>query len=322
MTQPLLLARVHRITEEAPHILSIELRPAGATTQFPPSSPGSHISLHLPNGIARSYSLWRPDNDGRRYSIAVLNERASRGGSRFVHEHLRVGDEIFISPPRNLFPLRDEAAHTVLLAGGIGITPIYSMLQRLQHLGTDVVLYYCARSRKEAAFLERLERISNVNVRVNLFFDHENGGPPDLHAMLQREPSDAHYYCCGPGPMLTAFLDAAQALGRQHAYVERFAVAPQAEKPHQKTSYEVELLRTGVSFATDSSKSLLHALLERGVACDYACQEGVCGACETRVISGHVLHADSVLSSSEQSSMRKMMPCVSHASGGKLVLDL
>lgn len=229
-----LAAFVHTLRFEAQGILGVELRPQGDQV-FPPFSAGAHIDLHLPNGLVRSYSLLNSPEDCGRYVLGILRDRGSRGGSAFVHDSLRVGMQLQISRPRNLFPLEENAAHSVLVAGGIGVTPIYCMFNRLRALGRSVELLYCARSRQEAAFVEEL---AASDAAIQLHFDDEKGGPMDLGAFLGARASTAHFYCCGPTPMIDAFETHCERLGHPHVHIERFAAAPQAPAAPQG-SYEI-----------------------------------------------------------------------------------
>jgi ferredoxin-NADP reductase len=317
MHTSLLEVQVTAMRLEAQGIVSVELSSATGM-QLPPFTPGSHIDLHLSNGLVRSYSLFNSPAETHCYVVGVLNDRGSRGGSRFVHEQMRVGGTLSISAPRNHFELDESAARSVLLAGGIGVTPIFCMYNRLRETGRDVELIYCARSRKEAAFVEALEG-SGGSVRTH--FDDEMGGPPDLAALLGGHPADTHFYCCGPAPMLDSFEAACLALGQRHTHVERFAAAKDVEAV-QDSGYQVELAKSGKSLTVPAGKSLLDALLDAGVSADYSCREGVCGACETAVLEGIPDHRDSVLTERERASNKTMMVCVSGCIGERLVLDL
>ncbi|MFC5695431.1 PDR/VanB family oxidoreductase [Pseudomonas sp. GCM10022186] len=312
-----LTAFVHTLRFEAEGIISVELRPHGDQV-FVPFTPGAHIDLHLANGLVRSYSLLNSPEDSGRYVVGILRDRNSRGGSAYVHQNLRVGMQLQISPPRNLFQLDESAEHSVLVAGGIGITPIYCMLNRLRALGRSVELLYCARTRKEAAFVEELAA-SDANIQLH--FDDEKGGPIDLEAFLAARPSTAHFYCCGPTPMIDAFENLCESLGHPNVHIERFAAAPQAPAAPQG-SYEVQLARSNKSIEVPSGKSLLDALLESGIEVDCSCREGVCGACETRVLEGEPEHRDGVLTKAEKAANQTMMVCVSGCKGARLVLDL
>lgn len=313
-------ARVKTLRHEAKGILGIELLPEGGQ-EFAPFTAGAHIDLHLPNGLVRSYSLMNSPDEHNRYVVGVLNDRNSRGGSRWLHEHLKLAATLTISQPRNNFALDEEAPHTVLVAGGIGITPLYSMVQRLINLGKSVELIYCARSRKEAALLAELETLS---LPVIFHFDDECGASPDLQALLSNRETSAHFYCCGPAPMLDAFERAAAALGYSHVHTERFA-APVPEDDFaasEPQTYEAVLNKSGQTFTVPAGDALLDVLLDAGVDVEYSCCEGICGACETTVLEGEIEHRDGVLSQAQRDSNNVMMICVSGCKSGRLVLDL
>ena len=311
-----LQVRVQAMRHEADGIVSIELvSPQG--DDLPAFAAGAHIDLHLPNGVVRSYSLWSAPQERRRYVIGVLRDRNSRGGSRYVHEQLRVGSTITIGAPRNNFPLDETAARSVLVAGGIGITPIFGMLNELRRLGRPATLLYCARSRKEAAFVEQLAGSEGVT----LHFDEEAGAPPDLRGYLASQPADAHFYCCGPTPMLNAFEAQCAELGLANVHLERFAPA-EPVTAMQGSDYECLLAHSQKVVLVPAGKSLLDALLEAGADVDHSCREGVCGSCETAVLDGVPDHRDGVLSKAERESGKTMMVCVSGCKGRRLVLDL
>jgi len=314
---------IKAIRHEADGIISLELRPAPGSTAFPPFDAGAHIDLQLPNGLVRSYSLLNAPTERNRYLIGVLNDRNSRGGSRCVHEQLRVGMTLPISAPRNNFTLDETAPRSVLVAGGIGVTPILAMLERLSALGGPVDFIYCARSRNEAAFIERIEALAErPSVRVTWHFDDEQGKPPALDALLADRPADTHFYCCGPAPMLDAFERACEGLGYPHAHIERFAAISPAVASDAGAGYRVELQRSQRTIDVAAGTSLLDALLDAGIAHDFSCREGVCGSCETKVISGDIEHCDSILTQAERDANKSMMVCVSRCRGGTLVLDL
>jgi ferredoxin-NADP reductase len=314
-------ALVHGMRREAPGVLSLELRAQDEGAELPAFEPGAHLDLHLPNGMVRSYSLINPAGERHRYVVAVQEDRTSRGGSRYVHRELRVGTALPISAPRNNFRLHEEAEASVLVAGGIGVTPLLAMLRKLAPLGRPVDFYYCARSRREAAFLGELEALAGGQVRLHRHFDDEAGAPPDLHRWLAGRPTGAHFYGCGPAPMLAAFERACEALGCANVHVERFALLPVAAAASEH-GCSVELRRSGRTIEVAAGQSILDALLEAGVAADHSCREGVCGACETRVLSGEVEHRDGILSKAERAANKSMMVCVSRCSRGLLVLDL
>ncbi len=325
MSSPTLEALVFNVRYEANNIVSIELRPQSAATPFPLTEAGAHIDLHLGDGLVRSYSLINP-GETHRYVVAVLHDKNSRGGSRFVHETLRVGQTITISAPRNHFRLDESAPYSVLLAGGIGITPVYAMLQRLTAIQRPAHLIYCARSRAEAAFMGEIEAQVASGIRQGLslqfHFNDEEGMPPDLVRLLDGHPPDTHFYCCGPGPMLDAYESACERLGQTHVHLERFAApASAAVSETPANGYTVELRKSGKTVEVAPDVTLLDALIEAGLNPDYNCREGVCGACETKVISGDVDHRDFVLTKQEHAANKSMMICVSSCRSGCLVLD-
>jgi len=318
--QSSLKAYVHTLRFEADDIISVELRPADAAV-FPEFAAGSHIDLHLPNGLVRSYSLSNSTQDKQRYVVGVLKDRASRGGSRCVHEQLRVGQKLEISTPRNNFPLHEDASHSVLVAGGIGVTPLLCMAQRLKDLGKSFEFLYFARSRKSAAFVADIEALG---VPVTWHFDDEKGGPPDLTALLGRRAVNAteHYYACGPAVMLDNFEKTCATLGHTQAHIERFSAVEVAAAADAKTSYTVELRSSGRTFEVTPDTTLHKVLIASGVFIPFSCEEGICGSCETRVLEGEVDHRDSILTPAERTTSSVMMVCVSGCKSKRLVLDL
>ncbi len=297
-------------------VVSVELRPVGGEP-LPPFSAGAHIDLYLPSGMVRSYSLVNPQEERHRYVIAVNRDAASRGGSRYVHEQLASGSTLSIAPPRNNFPLAEHAAHSLFIAGGIGITPLWCMIQRLHDLRRSWQLVYCARTRRQAAFAGELARFGPA-VRLN--FDHEAGGRMvDIAALVEAAPPEAHLYCCGPLAMLEAFERAASQRPTAQVHVEYFSAArPKAAEG----GFTVVLARSGLSFRVREGKTIIDTLMEHGVDAAYSCLEGVCGTCETRVLEGLPDHRDLVLSKDERAANRTMMICCSGSKTDKLVLDL
>lgn len=317
-----LQAVVHAVQKEAEGVLRIEFRPACATVRFPRFSAGSHIKLHLPNGLIRSYSLCNAEYDKDRYVVGVLLDRKSRGGSSFIHQALHPGQMLEISPPQNNFPLRDNAPRTVLVAGGIGVTPILSMLRRLVPMEHPLALVYCARNRMEAAFVAEIEDMAS-KLDVTWHFDDERGQAPDLMHLLAGSGADSHYYCCGPAPMLDAFERACEQLGYANAYVERFSAGP---PPLESDDHELEVicLSSNRTIMVPAAQTILDALLNAGIAADYSCKEGVCGACELPVLSrdGELEHRDCVMTAQERLANESMMVCVSRCKGRRLVLGI
>lgn len=316
----ILQAIVFNLRYEAEDIVGIELRPLDDGA-FPGFDAGAHIDLNLPNGMMRSYSLLNAPGETHRYVVAVLKDKTSRGGSRWVHEQLRIGMRLTISAPRNNFPLHEDSGHSVLVAGGIGVTPILCMGRRLQQLGKSFEVLYFARSRKSAAFVAEIE---SLGAPVTWHFDAEKGGPPDLKSLLVAcgGKPNTHFYACGPSVMLNNFVTTCESLGYANAHIERFSAVEVVASAGAKKSYTVELKKSGKLITVTPEKSLLQTLIDAKVVVDYSCQEGICGACETRVLEGEPDHRDSVLSASEHASNKVMMICVSGCKSDRLVVDL
>jgi tetrachlorobenzoquinone reductase len=311
--------RVNSMRYEAQHILSIELVSPDAHP-LAPFTPGAHITLHLSDGLSRAYSLINDPAETHRYVIGVHAASASRGGSRFVHQVLRCGDLVEVDAPRNLFPVLPGAFKRVFIAGGIGITPILCMYRDALRAEQDCSLLYCARSASEAAFLDEIRSMQgDINVRFDA--DHD-GRPVDLAAWLSTVPKDTHLYCCGPAPMLRSFDDACRSLALAHAYTEQFSAAPAPAATTSKTGFVVRLERQGREVEVSAEQSILDALLAEGIDVNCSCREGICGACETRVLAGEPDHRDQILSDEEKQAGQVMMICVSRCKGPRLSLDL
>jgi len=315
----LLSLQLRAIRYEAEGIASFELAAPGAQ-DLPAFAAGAHIDLHLAPGLVRSYSLCNDPQERHRYVIGVHRDPASRGGSAHVHEKLRVGDRLAVSAPRNNFPLEESAPHSVLVAGGIGITPLLAMVRRLAALRRPWELYYCARSHAHAAFLDALRALKAdcPEGRLHLHFDDRAGGLLDIGQLVARAPAGSHFYCCGPLPMLAAFESACAGVPPAQVHVEYFSAR---EAPAVAGGFELELARSGRVLHVAPGQTVLDAMLEAGVDVPYSCTQGVCGACETRVLAGVPDHRDLVLSPQEQESHTVMMVCCSGAKSPRLVLD-
>src|SRR5580698_1730143 len=214
--------------------------------KLPSYKPGAHIDLHLPNGLLRQFSLVVPASDPDSYTVGVKRDENSRGGSRYIIEKMKVGDEIKISAPRNNFPLVEDAEHVVLIAGGIGITPIWCMAQELEAQGRSWKIHYASRSRADMAFLNDLKKFDPE--RVHLHFDDEAGGTVlDLAAAIAEAPTDAHFYCCGPNPMLKAFEAAAASRPHANVHIEYFTAKEEASA-NELGGFWVELAKSGEEY--------------------------------------------------------------------------
>ncbi len=283
---------------------------------LPAAEPGAHIDLHLPNGLTRQYSLVVPHAGPRSYVLGVKRDANSRGASQYIFDQVHVGDVLRISAPRNHFPLAPAAPHHVLIAGGIGITPIFAMIQYLQAQGSRFKVFYAGRTRRQLAFISELQELENVRIHCD---DEHDGRLLDLAAAVAEAPGGSHFYCCGPTPMLDAFHQAAAAVPSERVHIEYFT--PKGESS-RSGGFVVELASTGAEVLIPPGKSILETLREAGLTLDSSCQEGVCGVCETRVIAGIPDHRDAVLSEHEHATNKSMMICCSGCKSERLVLDL
>jgi vanillate O-demethylase ferredoxin subunit len=305
---------------EAEGILGLELVAADGAP-LPPFEAGAHIDLHLPNGLIRQYSLCNDPRERHRYRIAVLRDAASRGGSQAVHEMLRIGQHLSISAPRNLFALDEQAPRSLLLAGGIGITPLLSMAWRLHALGADFELHQCVRSAKLAAFVERLAAAPFAS-RTHL---HRDDGDVtqklDLPALLAAEPAGSQLYVCGPNGFMEYVLDTARAQGwaEERLHREYFA-APEAESGGG--AFTLRIASSGLELQVPEERTALEVLEDAGFDIPVSCGQGICGTCLTRVVDGQPEHRDLFLSEEEKARNDQFTPCCSRSRSACLVVDL
>ena len=257
-----------------------------------------------------------------RYVIGVHLHPQSRGGSRHVHATLRPGDVMAIDGPRNHFALAEEAEHSVFIAGGIGITPLLSMMRRLNDLQRPWALHYAARTRAQAGFLDEVRALAaREHGTVTVALDGEPGGVMlDIARIVAQAPARAHLYCCGPSGMLQALR------GRDGGRMPPAQVHMEYFTPRQAADtaggFEVRCARSAKSIQVRPGQTILQALLDEGVQVSYACEEGICGSCEVPVLEGQPEHRDSLLTQQERDAGKTMMVCCSGAKSGVLVLDL
>ena len=298
-------------------VISLTLAdPTGA--KLPAWTPGAHIDLLLDDTVVRQYSLCGSPGDQHTWRIGVLLDPGGRGGSRRVHESMNVGDAVAVRGPRNHFPLL-AADRYVFIAGGIGITPILPMLEAATDAGADWQLYYGGRSRESMAFIGEL---ASYGDRVTLWPEDTRGLLP-LDEILAAPSEGVFIYCCGPEGLLTATERQCAAWPTSALHVERFAPKPQPEAAAGGDSaFEVVCRRSGVTVTVPPGKSIIDVLEENGVSVLSSCLEGVCGTCETAVLSGTPDHRDSLLTQEERESNEYMMICVGRALSDRLELDL
>ncbi len=312
-------AIVQAITPVATGIVQLSLKPE-ASLNSGDIGPGAHIDLHLPNGLVRQYSLLAPACPGL-LEVAVNLDPKSRGGSASVHRDLKPGDRIEIGAPRNHFPLFEAAPHSVLIAGGIGITPIFAMVGRLAELGAGWTLYHCARTPDRTPYMAELRDLAKRSGGVLVHVHDGVAGvmPLDLAAVVEGAPAGSHFYCCGPSPLMAAFAAATGRLPPERIHVEYFANDGAAATGE---AFELICARSGRTLRVPADRSILEALEAEGLAPLCSCREGICGTCETAILAGEPEHRDLVLTPDERAGNATMMICVSRARSASLTLDI
>ncbi|NMH91988.1 oxidoreductase [Pseudonocardia bannensis] len=301
--------------EEAEGVVGVELAlPSGE--QLPSWTPGAHIDVELPGGLTRQYSLCGDPADGAAWRIGVLREADGRGGSRWIADELTEGATLRIRGPRNNFPLQ-PAGRYVFVAGGIGITPLLPMIRAVAAAGADWVLHYGGRTRASMAFLGEFAAYGD-RVRVH---PQDEVGLLDLDAVLGAPAADTLVYCCGPTGLIEALETRCRAWPAGALHVERFTAAP-VVTDGADTAFDVVCERSGLTVSVAPEQTVLEAVGNAGIDVLSSCEEGVCGTCETTVLSGEPDHRDSLLTEEEKAAGETMMICVSRCRGARLVLDL
>jgi len=309
--------RVRAITYLAEAINGYELvDPRGR--DLPRFAPGAHVEL-LAGGFLRRYSLWNDPAERRCYCIAVLREAASRGGSQYLHENVRVGDIVEVSPPRNNFPLDPAGERHLLIAGGIGIAPIVSMVAELRRRGADFQVHYCTRSPERTAFRRELSPLA-AEGRVR--FHHDGGDPVqglDIAATLREPRPGTHLYYCGPAPLMAAATEATRNWPAGTVHCEYFTGMPEpvATENHP---FRVQLAKSGGEYEVRAGETIAEVLQRHGVAVRTSCELGYCGTCLTPYVAGEPDHRDQVLE--ENGRQRYVLICCSRAKSPVLILEL
>jgi vanillate O-demethylase ferredoxin subunit len=312
--------KVVRKTREAEDIASFELACEDGSP-LPAFSAGSHIDVQVPGGLTRQYSLCNDAAEKHRYRIAVLRDAASRGGSIAMHDAVHEGDTLHISEPRNHFPLQ-HASRSLLFAGGIGVTPLLCMAQRLAAIDADFTLHYCARSQERTAFREEIAA-SKFAGRVKFHFD---AGPPEqklnLDQALGSPDAGTHLYVCGPTGFIDYVVNTAKAKGwsADHIHLEYFGAAPQDTAGD--TAFDVQIASSGKTYTVAANQTIVQALAEHGIEILTSCEQGVCGTCITRVLDGEPDHRDLYFTDEEKAKNDQFTPCCSRARSRTLILDL
>jgi ferredoxin-NADP reductase len=327
-TPATLQLRVSEVRELNTLIRLIRLR-ADDGAVLPGYSAGAHlrVRVELPDGAAdwRHYSLinFAPQVDAcaapTEYVIAVRRDDAGRGGSRFMHQRVQAGQVLTIEAPKNEFALRQHTGCAVLIAGGIGITPLTSMAAERVAAGAAVRMHYAGRSREWMAFVPDLQQLLGDALRLHV--DAEAGAPLNVDALLDACNAEDQLYVCGPKPMLDTLLARTQARGwtRERVHFEVFNAPTVDTGDH---AFEVVLAQSGRSIRVPADRSILDCLIDAGVDPMFDCKRGECGVCGTPVLEGEIDHRDYVLSALERREGRVMQICVSRCKGARLVLDL
>ncbi|ABM58872.1 PDR/VanB family oxidoreductase [Verminephrobacter eiseniae] len=316
-----LTVRVARIWRQTPHILAFELtHPWGRP--LPGYEAGAHIDVHMPGGFSRQYSLALAPPAAApvmSYLIGVKREAASRGGSASMHERVRTGDLLAVSAPRNTFPLCPQAAQHLLLAGGIGITPLLAMAQALAARGANFRLCVFARSREHLAFADAL-RAPALAPRLRLHLDQgEAAERIDLHALLAERAPGAQLYLCGPGGFMQAVRDAARHWPEDALHAEYFAAPADADQSAGQP-FTLRLAQRGISVPVAADQSAVDALRQVGIDIPVSCQQGLCGSCVVPGDGAGAEHHDFCLTASERQT--RLALCCARAKGQELVLQL
>jgi vanillate O-demethylase ferredoxin subunit len=320
VTPSVLQLRVAKVTAETGDICAIELvEPSGRP--LPAFTAGAHVDLQLGDGLIRQYSLCNDPREEHRYELAILKEKASRGGSVAAHA-LCAGDIVAVSAPRNNFALAADAEFHLLLAGGIGVTPMMAMIAELQARNADFLLHYCTRSPEQTAFLARLEPLI---ARGKVVLHHDGGDPGrglDLRATLSAYAPGRHAYVCGPSGFLSAAKVAAAAWPEHAVHFEHFSAVPISEEDAtwDQKPFQVKVQSTGQILDVAAGQSIVSALRAAGLAVDTSCEDGFCGTCLTRYLAGEPVHRDAVLGDAERKSF--VMICRARSRSPLLVLDL
>lgn len=289
---------------------------------LPAFSAGSHIAVRISDGLVRQYSLCNDPRETHRYLIAVLRHRQSRGGSSALHDEFQEGDIIEVGEPKNHFPLAHAVKRSLLIAGGIGVTPILCFAERLANIGVDFQMHYSARSQQRAAFVDRIRQSAYAD-RVSFHFS--DGAPEqllDMAALLSRPDPETHLYVCGPTGFMDAVINTAREQGWPDTQVHQEYFSAEVRTYATDSEFEVKIASSGKVVRVARNKTVMAALTESGFDIPRSCEEGVCGTCLIRVLEGDPDHRDSYLTADERARNDQFLPCCSRARNALLVLDL
>ena len=315
--QPQLMPlRVTRNDKIADGIHLIEFRDPGGQL-LPQFTAGAHITIRVPNGLLRKYSLCNDPAERNVYQVAVKREANGRGGSSNLIDKVKAGDEIMVAPPVNDFALPQRAQDFLFIAGGIGITPIMAMIREVQAQGKRFRLFYCTRSQETTAFTKEL---AAPEFAGKVVIHHDHGDPTcslDLKPILAERRNREHLYCCGPRPLMEAVRRMTDHWSSTAVHFEAFSEA-ETHKADDKP-FRVRLSRTGKVVEVPVTKTILEVLRENGLDVPSSCETGTCGTCRTKMLAGEADHRDLVLAEHERAD--HIMICVSRARSDEITLD-
>ncbi|MSP67695.1 MAG: oxidoreductase [Alphaproteobacteria bacterium] len=320
--------RLRAVTHQAEDTRAFEfVDPDGR--ELPPFTAGAHIDVHLPGELTRQYSLCNDPVERHRYVVAVLREPAGRGGSRTLHDHIKVGDVLEITAPRNNFAIDKRAKRHLLLAGGIGVTPMLAMIHTLQAGGADFTLYYCTRNWDKTAFRDELGPLIETERAIVHHDDGRIERSLDLGKLLKQPAAGTHVYYCGPAGFMRAAKAAAEHWPKGTVHFEYFSVdaapaqgAPQAADTAKKpgADFQIKIASTGQVLDVPLNRTIVEVLAAAGISVETSCEAGLCGTCRTRYLAGEPEHRDYILDEDEQREY--VLICCARAKSHLLVLDL
>ncbi|WP_328807401.1 PDR/VanB family oxidoreductase [Paraburkholderia elongata] len=306
---------------EALDIYRYELAPVDGE-MLPGFSAGAHIDVHVKPGLVRQYSLCNHPDEVHRYVICVLRDPNSRGGSIAMQELVKEGDTLTISEPKNHFPLERGARRTLLIAGGIGVTPLLCMAERLSRLNADFAMHYCARSAERMAFRSYIAD-QEFAERVSFYFSvGAETATFDVASVIAGASPDTHLYVCGPAGFMDWVIQSAREAGWPEERIHREYFGATASGGGENGSFDVKLASSGKVVSVGADESVVQALARHGVEVEMSCEQGVCGTCITRILEGEPDHRDLFLTDAEHALNDQFTPCCSRAKSKVLVLDI
>jgi vanillate O-demethylase ferredoxin subunit len=312
---------VHRAWNDGEGVRLFDLRLKNQDT-LPRFTAGANIGVHINDDLVRHYSLCNNPKESYRYIIAVAKAADSKGGSLWMHQHLKEGETISISPPQNHFSLDESSAYSILVAGGIGITPMLAMMMSLEEQGKKWELHFVSRDKNRAPLLSQIIVMQN-SLKFGIIHLYFSRAVPssrlDLPAIISRASKDSHFYCCGPKSLLNDYIKCLEHVSSEKVHLEHFHSEQTAAN---QGKFTIVLARSGMEIDVNQGQTVLDVLKKHSINISYACGEGVCGSCEVQVLEGLPDHRDNVLSDTEKDENKSMMVCCSGSISDRLILDL